>query len=198
MSKKVKTVATAQPVVSEIPLPVSSNPLVIDLPDGQKLVIGTMASGAVIEVATWRGTGRPDSRTNRLMLGMSNSADQVAPSSDSSKGATPNATYGSASVETKKKFTPPKFALKIDARALKAVPRLLINMTSQLVKAVKSLSEKSKELAPVDTTSELNINQWIEQISEEARVNAAKARAKKVSKPVAKPVSPATKSAAKK
>jgi hypothetical protein len=31
-----------------------------------------MTHGTVIEVATWRGTGRPDSRTNRMMLGMSN------------------------------------------------------------------------------------------------------------------------------
>ena len=38
---------------------------------GQKIVIGKIASGSVIEVATWRGTGRPDSRTTRLMLGMS-------------------------------------------------------------------------------------------------------------------------------
>lgn len=29
-----------------------------------------MTQGSVIEVATWRGVGRPDSRTSRLMLGM--------------------------------------------------------------------------------------------------------------------------------
>jgi hypothetical protein len=57
--------------VTQLPLPISDSPLVIDLPDGQKLVIGKMAEGSVIEVATWRGTGRPDSRTSRLMLGMS-------------------------------------------------------------------------------------------------------------------------------
>lgn len=62
-----------QPVVSSLPLPKSETPLVIDLPDGQKLVVGKMETGTVIEVATWRGTGRPDSRTNRLMLGMSSS-----------------------------------------------------------------------------------------------------------------------------
>ena len=61
----------APPKVSQLPLPISDSPLVIDLPDGQKLVIGKMAEGSVIEVATWRGTGRPDSRTSRLMLGMS-------------------------------------------------------------------------------------------------------------------------------
>lgn len=58
------------PKVSKLPLPVSDSPLVIDLPDGQKIVIGKMTQGSVIEVATWRGVGRPDSRTSRLMLGV--------------------------------------------------------------------------------------------------------------------------------
>ena len=43
--------------------------LIVDLPDGQKLIVGAIEPGTVIEVATWRGTGRPDSRTNRLLLG---------------------------------------------------------------------------------------------------------------------------------
>lgn len=50
----------------------SQPPLVVDLPDGQKLVVGNLDPGTVVEVATWRGTGRPDSRTNRLMLGVTN------------------------------------------------------------------------------------------------------------------------------
>jgi len=70
MAKK-KAEPQAPAKVSQLPLPISDSPLVIDLPDGQKLVIGKMAEGSVIEVATWRGTGRPDSRTSRLMLGMS-------------------------------------------------------------------------------------------------------------------------------
>jgi len=61
----------SKPIVSRVPLPVSDSALVIDLPDGQKLVIGKMSQGTVIEVATWRGVGRPDSRTNRMMFGMS-------------------------------------------------------------------------------------------------------------------------------
>lgn len=76
-----KTPIPAGPAkVSQLPLPISDSPLVIDLPDGQKLVIGKMAEGSVIEVATWRGTGRPDSRTSRLMLGMSpgNIADDAS------------------------------------------------------------------------------------------------------------------------
>lgn len=60
----------SSPKVSKLPLPISDSPLVIDLPDGQKIVVGKMTLGSVIEVATWRGVGRPDSRTSRLMLGM--------------------------------------------------------------------------------------------------------------------------------
>lgn len=52
--------------------PTVENPLIVDLPDGQKLVVGKLADGSIIEIATWRGTGRPDSRTSRLMLGMAN------------------------------------------------------------------------------------------------------------------------------
>lgn len=60
----------SSPKISKLPLPISDSPLVIDLPDGQKIVVGKMTLGSVIEVATWRGVGRPDSRTSRLMLGM--------------------------------------------------------------------------------------------------------------------------------
>ena len=65
----------SEPLISSIPVPPSDSALVIDLPDGQKLLVGKIEAGTVIEVATWRGTGRPDSRTNRLMLGMSNEND---------------------------------------------------------------------------------------------------------------------------
>jgi hypothetical protein len=70
-----------KPIVSRVPLPVSDSALVIDLPDGQKLVIGKMSQGTVIEVATWRGVGRPDSRTNRMMFGMSTAEIEVDPES---------------------------------------------------------------------------------------------------------------------
>jgi hypothetical protein len=69
---KKKSETPGKPVVSKIPMAVSDSALVIDLPDGQKLVVGKMTHGTVIEVATWRGTGRPDSRTSRMMLGMTN------------------------------------------------------------------------------------------------------------------------------
>jgi hypothetical protein len=69
------------------PLPLAAAnenpPLVVDLPEGQKLVVGNLDPGTVIEVATWRGTGRPDSRTNRLMLGVSTNEEEALPRSRS-------------------------------------------------------------------------------------------------------------------
>lgn len=79
MAKK-NNESSNEPVISSIPVPPSDSALVIDLPDGQKLLVGKIESGTVIEVATWRGTGRPDSRTNRLMLGMSNEVEAKAAS----------------------------------------------------------------------------------------------------------------------
>lgn len=67
---KKKNVAM-QATVSKLPSTLNDAPMVIDLPDGQKIILNKLQEGAVIEVATWHGTGRPDSRTNRFMLGMS-------------------------------------------------------------------------------------------------------------------------------
>jgi hypothetical protein len=90
MAKKEKEVA-AKPTVTQIPLPISDSALVIDLPDGQKLVVGKMTHGTVIEVATWRGTGRPDSRTNRMMLGMSNTEIEAQIQEEEERQATVSA-----------------------------------------------------------------------------------------------------------
>ncbi len=57
----------------------SGSSLVEDLPDGQKLVVGNLDPGTIVEVATWRGTGRPDSRTNRLMLGVTKEETSAQP-----------------------------------------------------------------------------------------------------------------------
>lgn len=51
-------------------------PFVLDLPDGQKLLVGELPPGTVIEVASWRGTERPDNRTLRLLLGVSSETQE--------------------------------------------------------------------------------------------------------------------------
>lgn len=78
--------ASSQTTMSSIPVPPADSALVIDLPEGQKLVLGKMEDGTVIEVATWRGTGRPDSRTNRLMLGVSSGITPSTSSEEATSG----------------------------------------------------------------------------------------------------------------
>ena len=111
------------PVVTSLPLPSSDSVLVIDLPDGQKLLVGKMSHGTVIEVATWRGTGRPDSRTNRLMLGMSSSDSE---SSVNEPGSEEN--------------------LVVDKRSVKYWVWFLLQIYRKLKDAIKTLTLKVKAL----------------------------------------------------
>ena len=46
----------------------AGDPLVIDLPEGLKLYVGSLDDGMAIEVATWRGIGEPDSRVARMII----------------------------------------------------------------------------------------------------------------------------------
>ena len=110
-----------------LPATISDNPpLVIDLPDGQKLVIGELKPGIVIEVATWRGTGRPDSRTNRIMLGVSS-----PPVSDENTNEAVTTTTTITSTSNPSPPTPDQ---------LSATKRLQIN---DLVGRLKSLAPKN-------------------------------------------------------
>jgi len=49
----------------------AGEPLVVDLPDGQKLYVGKIDEGLTIEIATWRGIGEPDSRVARMIIAAS-------------------------------------------------------------------------------------------------------------------------------
>ena len=55
----------------------AGEPLVIDLPDGQKLYVADLEEGMALEVATWRGVGEPDSRVARMIIAATRE-DQVA------------------------------------------------------------------------------------------------------------------------
>jgi hypothetical protein len=177
-----KKAAASAPVVTNLPLPISDTPLVIDLPDGQKLVIGKMSQGSVIEVATWRGTGRPDSRTSRLMLGMSNAVAAAQ-------------TDASASVSAP---APAKvFANnRLDIRAL--IARINITPVINALKELKSKAPKRVEVIrknePEEFTSNVDIDEWLAKIT-------SKAEAKRVATtktPTKAPVKKATKSSKKK
>lgn len=189
MMAKKKQIPT-EPVISNLPIPASDNPMVIDLPDGQKIVLGKLSPGSVIEVATWRGTGRPDSRTNRFMLGVSDTSSPATASQ-----ATP------ASVSEKSKFTPPWKREKMTTQVEKSesasfIARFIRGAVGSFSKALK----RTQDLTPVETTTDLEINAWLENLSREVKeeikpaarkASAKKAAAKKTTR--AKKAAPSTK-----
>jgi hypothetical protein len=190
------------PKVSKLPLPISDSPLVIDLPDGQKIVVGKMTQGSVIEVATWRGVGRPDSRTSRLMLGMGSgnvNEDSEEENSQQPGPARPPVSrkpQGFAGVV----FTVQHFIKNFNRINWSATFKaLLASLTSKKAKQPKSAPEAVTEyvapepsitpaitVAPVSEDAE--IEAWLNKITEKASRTTSK------SKPAAK--KPAAKKAA--
>ena len=155
-----------QPKVTNLPLPASDNPLVIDLPDGQKIVIGKMPPGSVVEVATWRGTGRPDSRTNRLMMGMNTPGVSV----ESQGNQSPNESSTSKKIEGK--------SLKNLQLQVAGVLRTLVKIAQRGVESLKALASKLRnkrsnkvgsktELAAPPTTSP-DVDEWLAKIIEKS------------------------------
>ena len=203
------------PKVSKLPLPISDSPLVIDLPDGQKIVVGKMTQGSVIEVATWRGVGRPDSRTSRLMLGMGSgnvNEDQEGDQSQQSGPARPPVSRkpkGFAGVIFSLQLFIKNFSRINWTATLKA---LIQSLTSKKSKKVKSPSISSDDhqiseatgnqaIAPAITVSPVSedaeIEAWLNKITEKASrstsgasksssKSARKSATKSTSKPAAK------------
>jgi hypothetical protein len=177
--------------------------LVIDLPDGQKIVVGKMTQGSVIEVATWRGVGRPDSRTSRLMLGMGSgnvNEDSDADGSQQSGPARPPVSrkpQGFAGVL----FTIQHFIKNFNRINWSATAKaLLSSLTSKKSKKssaptvanesatlVEPRIEPSITVSPV--SDDADIEAWLNKITEQATRTTAKS-----SKPAAKK-SPAKKAA---
>lgn len=169
MAKK-KQVAT-EPVISNLPIPASDNPMVIDLPDGQKIVLGKLSPGSVIEVATWRGTGRPDSRTNRFMLGVSDPSSPAAP-----------VQAATATASEKSKFTLPwkreKMTIQVEkSESASFIARFIGGAVGSFSKALK----RTQDLTPVETTTDLEINAWLENLSREVKEEIKPAAARKAS-----------------
>ena len=191
------------PKVSKLPLPISDSPLVIDLPDGQKIVVGKMTQGSVIEVATWRGVGRPDSRTSRLMLGMG--SGNVNEDSDSDSTQQP----GPARPPVSRKpegfagvlFTLQHFFKNFNRINWSATAKALISsLTSKKSKknfapslSAEDVVAREPQIEPSITVSpvsdDADIEAWLNKISEKAARTTAKS-----SKPAAKK-SPAKKAA---
>lgn len=195
----------AAPKVSKLPLPISDSPLVIDLPDGQKIVVGKMTQGSVIEVATWRGVGRPDSRTSRLMLGMGtgnvndDSDQENAQQYSSQRPAAQQKPKGFAGVISSIQYFLKNFS-KINWTA--TFKSMIVLMTSKKAKTPKvSRTSASPQVTPVTEndvrpaitvapiSEDADIEEWLNKISEKASRSTSSA-----SKPSAKK-SPAKKAA---
>jgi hypothetical protein len=176
-SKKQEPVA---PVVTSLPLPSSDSVLVIDLPDGQKLLVGKMEHGTVIEVATWRGTGRPDSRTNRLMLGMSNADEE---STQAQSESTENLEYDKRSI-----------------RYWIWITRILLSKSKEAVLAqVNKIRQKKTETKEETRSTDVqaDVDAWLESViakgeakpkSVEANLKAGVTTSKRAQKVAEKPI----------
>jgi hypothetical protein len=171
------------PTVSKLPLPLTDSALVIDLPDGQKIVVGKMTQGSVIEVATWRGVGRPDSRTSRLMLGVGSGNVDEDPSVPEASSATPPrkvkpqgwkivlyylaiAVDKVSAINWKRALIAPKsLASKIK------LPKKSGSESSAAPEATQSIAPESssKPLSTVDA----DVEAWLNKISEKASKRSA-------------------------
>jgi len=150
---------STEATISNIPIPASDTPMVIDLPDGQKIVLGKLTPGAVIEVATWRGTGRPDSRTNRFMLGISDSSSPAAP-----------AQAAQATSESKNKFTLPwKRENMNKTEQSPATSSFISRFVGGTINSLSKALKRTQDLTPVETTTDLEINAWLENLSKEVK-----------------------------
>ena len=167
---------TTAPKVTSLPLPISDTPLVIDLPDGQKIVIGKLQPGSVIEVATWRGTGRPDSRTNRLMMGMNNGeASAAQPNSEQTVG-TSQSTQAS---DWKTKAT-------ISAKNLVSQTQTFVSQLSSRLKKEKSATaqiQPANQESASALASASEVDEWLQKVLERSEKKSARTLNKKALAP---------------
>lgn len=142
------------PEITVLPMTGGDSPMVIDLPDGQKLIVSNLAAGSVIEVATWRGTGRPDSRTSRLMLGMTSAQAKTAETD---------------STESKES------SLSLVKRILNQVVSVLRSVGSEIKSRKNGMAEKNKKapliekvVPPARSSEDLDVDDWLNSILEKS------------------------------
>jgi hypothetical protein len=157
----------------------------VDLPDGQKILIGNLPAGTVIEIATWQGTGRPDSRTTRLMLGVANSE----PSKVAENEKTPELSQAS-----KKNSAAGTWLAKL---RIPNLPKLLI--VAPLFKRAETSDEsKAKRKRPtlfsrsrkIETEPEISqaASEWLESIRSTASLEPKSRTVKKVARTQKTPI----------
>ena len=171
------------PEMTALPMSGGDSPLVIDLPDGQKLVVGNLAAGSVIEVATWRGTGRPDSRTSRLMLGMSSAQEKPA-------DAAPSESKQKASSSVAKVVR----VLRVTAGKVVA----LLSSSKKNRSEKKSSAPFIEKVTPVARTSEAEqVDDWLNSILEKSAKKQAPAKQEDTKSTPAEKTAPVKKAAKK-
>jgi len=163
------------PQVSNLPIPISDSPIVIDLPDGQKLVLGKLGDGTVIEVATWHGVGRPDSRTNRLMIGMSSAAAQIqAPTVDTpTQNEIIDAPAGHM-FYSKWGFSLVEGGRKILSKAVNATKSPKVGRLSPPKVPTFSPISKVSKLSTSHKSEEIDVEAWLDTVLAKSKAKAAK------------------------
>lgn len=164
-----------------------------------------MTQGSVIEVATWRGVGRPDSRTSRLMLGMGNG--NVNEDSDNAEnGGQSSSAQGSSAQRAPKKpagfagviFTIKDIIKNFDkinwSATFKALLASMTSKKSKKVKEPKPVTEKvstSQEAGVVPSVTvsraseDADIEAWLNKITEKATRETSKSSVKTSTKSAA-------------
>jgi hypothetical protein len=159
-----------------------------------------MTQGSVIEVATWRGVGRPDSRTSRLMLGMG--SGNVNEDTDGDQSQQP----GPARPPVSRKpegfagvvFTVQHFIKNFSrinwSETFKALLQALTSKKSKKVKApAVSPSEQAQVEQPISpaitvspVSEDAEIEAWLNKITEKASRTTSKSTKPARKKAVAK------------
>lgn len=185
---KKKEPADSTPKVSKLPLPISDSPLVIDLPDGQKIVVGKMTSGSVIEVATWRGVGRPDSRTSRLMLGVGSGKvedeqkvdEEVTKREIKPTGAKIILFYLNIFISLLAKINVSKIFSKLIVRIKSSRKNRAVNKPEGTAAIAPATPSTALSIgSPKDSTSaDTDLEEWLNRISQKASESVARANKK--------------------
>jgi hypothetical protein len=98
----------------------------------------------------------------------------------------------STEIKAKKKLSFSKGSITVpNIGGLLVMVKSVKQMLSSTVASFKKALEKGKELEPVETTADLDINAWIENISREVEAKEAKRQANAIKK--AGPTKPVTK-----
>ena len=192
--------------MTNVPVPVSDNPIVIDLPAGQKLVLGKIASGTVIEVATWHGTGRPDSRTSRMMFGISSTTPPIEEKSSQAATMTPSDSAPGDS-QTAQEVDEKRSISSLAGSFVKRVtkkngPRVSQQGKNSLFSKIKggvaSVSKKETPHSVGEKIEELDTEAWLDSLSRKSEKTPPTKSPQRKPATKTKKVAPAKTSSAKK